>query len=303
MSAVPSRLCSAALLAAASAWAVLAAAPAEAQYFGRNKVQYESFDFRILRTTHFDVYYYPEEEQAVRDAAVMVERWYARLSRVLDHEFDQRQPLILYASHPHFQQTATYGGDISEGTGGFTEVFKQRIVMPLSASYQETDHVLGHELVHAFQYDISGFGRAGGGLESAAQRFQVPGFFVEGMAEYLSVGPVDPHTAMWMRDAALTGRIPTLDQLTYDPSFFPYRWGQAFWAYVGGRWGDVTIGQILKQVGQGVPYPDAFQRILNASPTTGASRSARPTCRWWPSTGRRARRRVPWSPAGVRGAG
>jgi Tol biopolymer transport system component len=265
MSAVPSRLCSAALLAAAAAWSVLAAVPAEAQYFGRNKVQYESFDFRILRTTHFDVYYYPEEEQAVRDAAVMVERWYARLSRILDHEFDQRQPLILCASHPHFQQTSTYGGDISEGTGGFTEVFKQRIVMPLSASYQETDHVLGHELVHAFQYDISGFGRAGGGLESAAQRFQVPGFFVEGMAEYLSVGPVDPHTAMWMRDAALTGRIPTLDQLTYDPSFFPYRWGQAFWAYVGGRWGDVTIGQILKQVGQGVPYPDAFQRILNAS--------------------------------------
>jgi Tol biopolymer transport system component len=236
---------------------------AEAQYFGRNKVQYESFDFRILRSTHFDVYYYPEEEQAARDAAVMVERWYARLSRVLDHEFRDRQPLILYASHPHFQQTATYGGSISEGTGGFTEAFKQRIVMPLSHSYGETDHVLGHELVHAFQFDISGFGRAGAGIEAAAQRFSVPLFFSEGMAEYLTIGPVDPHTAMWMRDAALTGRIPTLDQLTYDGSFFPYRWGHAFWAYVGGRWGDATLGQILKQVGFGVPYADAFQRILN----------------------------------------
>ncbi len=263
MSAALPRVRSAILLAVAVVAAV-AAAPVEAQYFGRNKVQYEAFDFRILRTTHFDVYYYPEEELAARDAAVMVERWYSRLSRVLDHEFEQRQPLILYASHPHFQQTATYGGDIGEGTGGFTEVFKQRIVMPLSNSYQETDHVLGHELVHAFQYDISGFGRAGGGLEAAAQRYQVPLFFSEGMAEYLSVGPIDPHTAMWMRDAALTGRIPTLEQLTYDPSFFPYRWGQAFWAYVGGRWGDVTVGQILKQVGQGVPYTDAFQRILNA---------------------------------------
>ena len=25
-----------------------------AQYFGRNKVQYDDFDFRILRTEHFD---------------------------------------------------------------------------------------------------------------------------------------------------------------------------------------------------------------------------------------------------------
>lgn len=255
----------AAVLALAAGAIALSAAPAPAQYFGRNKVQYETFDFRVLRTTHFDVYFYPEEEQAARDAALMIERWYSRLSRVLEHEFEERQPLILYASHPHFQQTVALGGDINEGTGGVTEAFKQRIIMPVSNSYEETDHVLGHELVHAFQYDISGFGRAGAGLEEAARRFQVPGWFVEGMAEYLSVGPVDPHTAMWLRDAALTGRIPTIEQLTYDPSFFPYRWGQAFWAYVGGRWGDAAVGQILKQVGQGVPYPDAFQRILNAS--------------------------------------
>ncbi|HZG44605.1 MAG TPA: hypothetical protein VEY93_16755, partial [Longimicrobium sp.] len=263
MSAVTRLRAAAALLALCAGTTALASAPAQAQYFGRNKVQYRTFDFRILRTTHFDIYYYPEEEQAARDVGRMNERWYARLSRILEHEFEARQPFVLYASHPHFQQTSTLSGDISEGTGGVTEAFKQRIILPMAHSYEETDHVVGHELVHAFQYDISGLGRAGGGLEQAAQRFQVPGWFVEGMAEYLSVGPVDPHTAMWLRDAALTGRIPTLEQLTYDPSFFPYRWGQAFWAYVGGRWGDAAIGQILKQVGQGVPFPEAFQRILN----------------------------------------
>ena len=36
--------------------------PASAQYFGRNKVQYEQFDFKVLSTEHFDIYYYPEEE-------------------------------------------------------------------------------------------------------------------------------------------------------------------------------------------------------------------------------------------------
>src|SRR3712207_9469262 len=70
--------------------ALVAPDPAAAQYFGRNKVQYESFDFRVLRTARFDVYYYPEEEQAARDAARMAERWYARLSRVLEHEFEEQ---------------------------------------------------------------------------------------------------------------------------------------------------------------------------------------------------------------------
>jgi Tol biopolymer transport system component len=239
--------------------------PLEAQYFGRNKVQYRTFDFRVLQTQNFDVYYYPEEEEAVRDAARMAERWYARLSRILDHRFEHRQPLVLYANHPHFQQTTTYSGGISEGTGGFTEVFKQRVVMPFAHSYAETDHVLGHELVHAFQYDISGLGRAQGGLEMAARRYQVPLWFSEGMAEYLSLGPLDPLTALWVRDAALSGEIPSIERMTRDPRVFPYRWGHALWAYVGGRWGDAVIGQMLKLTGQGVPYPEAFQRILNLS--------------------------------------
>ena len=236
--------------------------PADAQYFGRNQVQYRDFDFRVMRTEHFDVYFYPEEEQAARYAARYVERWYTRLSRVLDYEFENRQPLIMYASSPHFQQN-TITGNLGEGTGGVTEVFKQRIIQPFGGTVQETDHVLGHELVHAFQYDITGAGRAGAGLDQAAQRLNNPLWFTEGMAEYLSVGPVDPHTAMWLRDAALTGRIPSLRQLNYDPQFFPYRWGQALWSYIGGRWGDAAVGQILKQVGQGVPYDAAFERILN----------------------------------------
>jgi Tol biopolymer transport system component len=247
---------------AAAVLATFHASPASSQYFGRNKVQYRTFDFRVLQTPNFDVYYYPEEEAAARDAARMAERWYARLSRLLDHEFEERQPLILYASHPDFQQTSTLSDVVSEGTGGFTEVFKQRVVMPFTYSLEETDHVLGHELVHAFQYDISGLGRAGGGLEAAARRYQVPLWFTEGMAEYLSVGPVDPHTAMWVRDAALRGQIPDIERMTYDPSVFPYRWGQALWAYIGGRWGDASIGQILKLAGQGLPYPEAFERVL-----------------------------------------
>ncbi|MBN1225028.1 MAG: hypothetical protein JXB23_17400, partial [Candidatus Aminicenantes bacterium] len=71
-----------------------------AQYFGRNKVQYEKFNFKVKKTEHFDVYFYPEMEEAADQAARMAERWYARLSRILNHELRGRQPLILYAASP-----------------------------------------------------------------------------------------------------------------------------------------------------------------------------------------------------------
>src|SRR5437870_2429836 len=101
--------------------AALAIAPAaHAQYFGRNKVQYQTFDFKVLKTEHFDLYYYPQEEAAVQLAARMAERWYVRLSTVLQHELSGRQPIVLYASHPHFEQTNTLEGQLGEGTGGVT---------------------------------------------------------------------------------------------------------------------------------------------------------------------------------------
>ena len=125
---------------------------AQAQYFGQNKVQYEHFDFKVLKTEHFDIYYYPAEAQAAEEAGRMAERWYTRLSRVFNHTLNGRQPVILYASHPDFEQTNVVEGELGQGTGGVTESARRRVTLPLGGSLQETDHVLGHELVHAFQY-------------------------------------------------------------------------------------------------------------------------------------------------------
>ena len=240
--------------------AFVSAAPSSAQYFGRNKVQYERFDFKVLTTEHFDIYYYPEEEAAVALAARMAERWYARISKLLQHELRGRQPLILYAAHPHFQQTNTLSGEIGEGTGGVTESAKRRVILPFAGGLAETDHVLGHELVHAFQYDMAAQtdlqGRPiGPGLQA------LPLWFIEGMAEYLSIGPVDANTAMWVREASARNAMPTIDRLD-DPDFFPYRYGHAFWAYVAGRWGDRAVGDLLRATGPEGDIEGAIAAIL-----------------------------------------
>jgi len=238
------------------------AAPAGAQigYFGQNKVQYRTFKFQVLATPHFDIYYYPEEEAASRMAARMAERWYARLSSVLSHELRGRQALVLYGSGSQFRQTNVVEGDLGEGTGGVTEAYKRRIVLPFAGPIEATDHVLGHELVHAFQYDITNTNASSGSAGALA----LPLWFIEGMAEYLSIGPHDPHTAMWMREAVRRERFPQIDQLD-NPKYFPYRYGQALWAFIGGRYGDRTIGNLLRSGAGRDGYKGAFQRVLGVT--------------------------------------
>jgi hypothetical protein len=252
-------MCTRAIVVLASLLIFGNAVPSAAQYFGRNKVQYEKFDFKVMKTEHFDIYYYLEEEAAVQLAARMAERWHARLTKLLQHELSGRQPLVLYAAHPHFQQTNILG-DIGEGTGGVTESNRRRVILPFAGGLAETDHVLGHELVHAFQYDIASQVDARGRRIGPAIE-ALPLWFIEGMAEYLSLGPIDSNTAMWVREAASRDAMPTIDRLD-DPDFFPYRYGHAFWAYVAGRWGDRVVGDLLRATGPDGDVKAAIAAIL-----------------------------------------
>lgn len=234
---------------------------ADAQYFGQNRVQYRHLDFAVIQTEHFDVYYYDEERDAAVDGARMAERAYARLARVLNHRYRERQPIILFASHSEFQQNNVTA--IAEGTGGVTEPFRHRILLPFTGSYAEFEHVLMHEIVHQFQFDVFARGRVGSGIQRLIA-VNPPLWFMEGMAEYLSLGPITPQTAMWLRDAALEGGLPSLDQLTFDPRYNPYRFGHALWSYVGERWGDETVGRILHAAASGGVGP-AIRRTTGLS--------------------------------------
>jgi WD40 repeat protein len=235
-----------------------AAPTATAQYFGRNKVQYEKFDFRIMRTPHFDMYFYPAESLVVHDAGRMAERWYARHSDMFRHTFD-RKSIIFYADQPDFQQTNVVGDELTEGTGGVTEGLRTRVVMPFTGIHADNDHVLGHELVHVFQYSVAESGPGGLSRLNA-----LPLWLIEGMAEYFSLGRDNALTAMWLRDAADRDHLPTIKQLTTDPRFFPYRYGQALWAYVGGRWGDRAVVDVYR-MSLRIGFEEGIRRVLGVS--------------------------------------
>jgi hypothetical protein len=107
-------------------------------------------------------------------------------------------------------------------------------------------------------------GRTGGNPAAA----NMPLWFIEGMAEYLSLGPVAPLTAMWMRGATqdtAKDTLPTFRQLD-DPRYFPYRYGQALLAYVGGSYGDDRIGELLRAAGRTRGIDQAIRGVLSLTP-------------------------------------
>jgi hypothetical protein len=231
--------------------ACLISEQAQAQYFGQNKVRYKNLKFKVFKTPHFEIYYYMKNDSLLKRFAQESELWYTLHQQVFRDTFKRPNPIILYADHPDFQQTTAIDGEISVGTGGVTEGLKNRVVMPIMETNQTTRHVLGHELVHAFQYHIL--------LESDTTSLgnlnNLPLWMIEGMAEYLSLGKKDAYTAMWMRDAYLNKDIPSIRDLTESGKYFPYRYGEAFWSYLGSTYGDTIIVPFFKNTARfGLEY-------------------------------------------------
>ena len=118
--------------------------------FGRNKVQYSDFEWNILQTEHFQIYYYKEARELAEIGANYAEESYTILQQKFNHSLGDTVPIIFYSSPLHFKQTNTTPGFIPDGVGGFFEFIKGRVVIPFEGSLSQFQHVIRHELTHVF---------------------------------------------------------------------------------------------------------------------------------------------------------
>ena len=248
-------------------WFVAAvfAAPghAQLQYFGKNKVQYRDQEWRVLETRHFELHFYEHEAGMVHDAARLAEQAYTQISSVLGHEVSRQIPIVLYASHSDFQQTHITPSMIDVGTGGITDLARRRVFLPFNGSWGDFQHVLTHELVHAFEIDMLFDGSRSDPLNPFS--YSAPLWVMEGLAEYLSRPKQDTYTAMWLRDAALSGHLIGLEQLEQVYDIRVYRLGQSVFAHFAELHGTRRIGDLLRAIAEYRSMDQAFEVVAGVS--------------------------------------
>lgn len=236
-----SRLRSAAVVVAVLA---VAASPLAAQdttnnSFGKNKIQYRQFDWKIYHSPHFNVYYYTEEEALLQKVVSFAESAYDHLSREFDHQIQEPTPLIFYATHSAFEQNNIIVNFIPEGVGAFASPARNRMVLPVDSPDPELMQLITHELTHIFEYDILFQGSFGKSVASNA-----PQWLMEGLASYMAKDE-QTHDRMFIRDAVVNDIIPQIAQSGNVSGFFAYRFGHALFDFMEERWGKDGVRDFL----------------------------------------------------------
>jgi len=211
--------------------------------FGQNRVQYREHEWFYIQTKHFDIYFTEQGKTTAEFTAHAAEASLESILKKLDYQLGARIALIIYDSHNEFQETNTTDSYLSQGVGGFTEPFKNRVVFPFEGSYEKFEHVIHHELVHAVMRDLL-YGGTVQNIIAKGITLQLPLWYHEGMAEYLASG-WETNSDMFIRDAIINEYLPDINQLG---GYYAYRGGQALFKYIADKYGEQKIGELLKQV-------------------------------------------------------
>lgn len=215
---------------------------AQIYFFGRNKVQWDKFNWKVIETEHFNIYYYDEMQVVASIGAAYAEEVYEELKIKLNHVVTYKIPLIFYNTSLHFQQTNTTPGFIPDGVGGFFEFLKGRVVIPNTGSLSDFKHVIRHELVHVFV--TTKILRIQKDHKKNVSSFP-PLWFTEGVAEFLST-KVDAQAEMVMRDAVINNNFFSLDQMNQIyGTFLMYKEGQNFLEYIKDQYGEEKVIQFI----------------------------------------------------------
>jgi hypothetical protein len=209
--------------------ALLLAVPASAQYFGKNKVRYDNFDWKVYPTPHFRISFYDRSESSLPRVASFAESAYDQLSRRFNYQIQEPVPLLAFATHAEFEQTNVIEEFIPEGVGAFAVPARNRMVLPVDMPDPELEKLITHELTHIFQYEILFQGKLGKAITSSP-----PQWFMEGMASYMAQDE-DSKAASVMRDAVLSDRVPSVNSGV--SGYFAYRYGNKVFTFVESEWG------------------------------------------------------------------
>ncbi|PWB71472.1 hypothetical protein C3F09_07845 [candidate division GN15 bacterium] len=253
-------------------------------YFGKNKVRYKNFEWNYIQTRHFDIYFYEDAYPTAKFGAAVLETSYVEVSNELNYVIQRRIPVFIYNSPNDFQQTNIIPNLINEAIGGFTEAFKNRVVVPVDGSYENLRHVLHHELTHAVIYDML-FGGAIGAISLQRRIFDLPGWFAEGYAEWSSRFGWDYFSDMYLRDATINNYLEPPEQIE---GYIAYRQGQAMIDYLVDRYGIEKLGELLQKGKVHLTMARAMKAALNTTEEEFYKGFAKEMKRrYWPEIARR----------------
>ncbi len=209
--------------------------------FGKNRMQYQTFDWTYYDFERFRVYLYQGGQEIAKYAATSVNRQLPVLEKRLDYQLDDKIEVIVYNNQNDFKQSniglmGEEGGNI----GGVTRIIGDKIFIYFTGSHADLDRQIRAAIAELIIDKMMYGGRTRDVVKNSTL-LVLPDWFKNGLIAYISEGwntTIDNKTM----DAIQNDKFYKFNQLTGNDATMA---GHALWYYVADTYGEAVIPSLL----------------------------------------------------------
>ena len=203
---------------------------ASKEVFGKNRIQYKTFNWQYYSSDNFDIYFYNEGAYLAKFAAGYLEKEFDKLTDIIGYAPYSKTKIFLYNSITDLQQSNV--GLYHNNVGGQTNFVKLHIEAAFPGTIAEFKKELLLKASRMLINDMM-FGGNLGEIFQSAYLLNLPSWFMEGAALYLSKG-WSVEMDDYIRDLFRHNQVKKLNKLSSDQAKIA---GQSAWNFIAERYG------------------------------------------------------------------
>ncbi len=210
------------------------------QEYGKNRVQYNDFDWVFYRLDRYDVYFYRGNEELAAQVARLTEKHLVRVENFLDAPLDERVQILVFNNLSDLKQSNVNSNDDEDyNTAGVTRISGRRLFLYFNGNYEELEDNLRSGLTEVVLSNLV-YGSFTESIKNSAL-LNLPEWYVEGLISYMGDrwnSKVDTR----VRDGFLSGRYKRINALMGEEARYA---GHSMWYYIGQTYGQKVIKNIV----------------------------------------------------------
>ncbi len=213
-------------------FSVYSGAQVSAVEFGKNRVQYQKFNWRYYQTENFNTYFSQDGLEIGKYVAQIAEEELPQLEEFVEYGLQRRINIALYNNFDEMQQSNIGLGIDWQTTGGVTKLVNNKMLLYFDANRNNLRRQVRQGIAGVLVQNLL-FGDDLGEMAANQTLLDLPKWLTDG---YISYAGETWSTELddKLKSALLSGRYNNFYQFAFEK---PLLAGHAFWYYFGNKYG------------------------------------------------------------------
>ncbi|MBL4667876.1 MAG: PD40 domain-containing protein [Flavobacteriales bacterium] len=228
--------------------------------FGKNRVQYDYFEWKYYRFDQYETYFYTGGKELAIYTAKVARKHLKDQEAFFEYDLRDKIQFIIYNKQSHFKQS-NVGLSLENGEiGGITTIMGSKVYVYFNGDHDDFDRQIKEGIAQVL-VNQQVYGSNWRQVLRNSSLMSIPEWYQKGLTSYISKN-WSPEIENSVRDGITSGKYKKFNRLSDKDAIIA---GHSLWAYIVDTYGESVIPNILYMTRVTQSVEKGFLYVLGVS--------------------------------------